>query len=176
MVAIATGDCPILVGLHELGQLTFTAKNCLACEFENFSIGFSSKKFAGFQMGEDWIFRLVRFHSGDLVKISGMIDEIYGFESKMVGPNLNLGSQIPSQHWQRLIVIAGGILSMWLPYYQLRFLAFYSGNGETYFSRDQVIETWNSSTWNRSINMLSKTGDKNTDIPMVRAYTSINLI
>jgi len=81
---------PIATGIVDSGRIAelestyFTAQRLFCMRVEKFFYRLSSKN-RRIPMGRDWIFDLVRFHSG-ICKDSGMIDEIYGFESNVAEP------------------------------------------------------------------------------------------
>lgn len=123
----------ILVGLHELGHL-LTAK-MFGMRVEKFSIGFPPK-IAGFQWGETE-YSIGAIPLGGFVKISGMIDESMDQEQMSKEPQPWEFRSKPA--WQRLIVMLGGIIVNVITGIIIFVYLVYQ-NGETYFSRDQVIE------------------------------------
>lgn len=123
----------ILVGLHELGHL-LTAK-MFGMRVEKFSIGFPPK-IAGFQWGETE-YSIGAIPLGGFVKISGMIDESMDQEQMSQEPQPWEFRSKPA--WQRLIVMLGGIIVNVITGIVIFVYLVYQ-NGETYFSRDQVIE------------------------------------
>ncbi|EAZ80982.1 RIP metalloprotease RseP [Algoriphagus machipongonensis] len=123
----------ILVGLHELGHL-LTAK-MFGMRVEKFSIGFPPK-IAGFQWGETE-YSIGAIPLGGFVKISGMVDESMDTEQLAAEPQPWEFRAKPA--WQRLIVMLGGIIVNVITGIII-FVVMVYNNGETYFSRDQVIE------------------------------------
>ena len=123
----------ILVGLHELGHL-LTAK-MFGMRVEKFSIGFPPK-IAGFQWGETE-YSIGAIPLGGFVKISGMVDESMDTEQMSAEPQPWEFRSKPA--WQRLIVMLGGIIVNVITGIVIFFFMVYN-NGETYYSRDQVIE------------------------------------
>ncbi|MFC3878618.1 RIP metalloprotease RseP [Algoriphagus namhaensis] len=123
----------ILVGLHELGHL-LTAK-MFGMRVEKFSIGFPPK-IAGFQWGETE-YSIGAIPLGGFVKISGMIDESMDQEQMAQEPQPWEFRSKPA--WQRLIVMLGGIIVNVITGIVIFVYLVYQ-NGETYFSRDQVVE------------------------------------
>ena len=123
----------ILVGLHELGHL-LTAK-MFGMRVEKFSIGFPPK-IAGFQYGETE-YSIGAIPLGGFVKISGMVDESMDSEQMAGEPQPWEFRSKPA--WQRLIVMLGGIIVNVITGIVIFVILVYN-NGETYFSRDQVIE------------------------------------
>jgi len=123
----------ILVGLHELGHL-LTAK-MFGMRVEKFSIGFPPK-IAGFQWGETE-YSIGAIPLGGFVKISGMIDESMDKEQMNSEPQPYEFRSKPA--WQRLIVMLGGIIVNVITGIVIFVYLVYQ-NGETYFSRDQVME------------------------------------
>ncbi len=122
----------ILVGLHELGHL-LTAK-MFGMRVEKFSIGFPPK-IAGFQWGETE-YSIGAIPLGGFVKISGMIDESMDKEQMATEPQPYEFRSKPA--WQRLIVMLGGIIVNVITGIVIFVYLVYQ-NGETYYSRDQVI-------------------------------------
>jgi regulator of sigma E protease len=123
----------ILVGLHELGHL-LTAK-MFGMRVEKFSIGFPPK-IVGFQWGETE-YSIGAIPLGGFVKISGMVDESMDKEQMKAEPQPWEFRSKPA--WQRLIVMLGGIIVNVITGV-LIFVLLVHQRGETYFSRDQVIE------------------------------------
>jgi regulator of sigma E protease len=146
----------ILVGLHELGHL-LTAK-LFGMRVEKFSIGFPPK-IAGFQWGETE-YSIGAIPLGGFVKISGMVDESMDTEQLASEPQPWEFRAKPA--WQRLIVMLGGIIVNVITGIIIFVTLVYS-NGETYFSRDQVIENGIVAyEYGEAIGL--KTGDKVLDI------------
>ena len=146
----------ILVGLHELGHL-LTAK-LFGMRVEKFSIGFPPK-IAGFQWGETE-YSIGAIPLGGFVKISGMVDESMDTEQLASEPQPWEFRSKPA--WQRLIVMLGGIIVNVITGIIIFVTLVYS-NGETYFSRDQVIENGIVAyEYGEAIGF--KTGDKVLDI------------
>lgn len=155
----------ILVGLHELGHL-LTAK-MFGMRVEKFSIGFPPK-IAGFQWGETE-YSIGAIPLGGFVKISGMVDESMDTEQMAAEPQPWEFRSKPA--WQRLIVMLGGIIVNVITGVLIFFVMVYN-NGETYFSRDQVVENGIvAREIAQSIGL--KTGDKILDLSG-KPYTSIN--
>ena len=123
----------ILVGLHELGHL-LTAK-MFGMRVEKFSIGFPPK-IAGFQWG-DTEYSIGAIPLGGFVKISGMVDESMDAAQMASEPQPWEFRSKPA--WQRLIVMLGGIIVNVVTGIII-FVVLVYNNGETFFSRDQVIE------------------------------------
>ncbi|GMQ29184.1 RIP metalloprotease RseP [Algoriphagus confluentis] len=123
----------ILVGLHELGHL-LTAK-MFGMRVEKFSIGFPPK-IAGFQWGETE-YSIGAIPLGGFVKISGMVDESMDTAQMASEPQPWEFRSKPA--WQRLIVMLGGIIVNVITGIVIFVVLVYK-NGETYFSRDQVIQ------------------------------------
>jgi regulator of sigma E protease len=146
----------ILVGLHELGHL-LTAK-LFGMRVEKFSIGFPPK-IAGFQWGETE-YSIGAIPLGGFVKISGMVDESMDSEQLSSEPQPWEFRSKPA--WQRLIVMMGGIIvNVITGIFIFVFLVY--NNGETYFSRDQVVENGIVAyEYGEAIGL--KTGDKILDI------------
>lgn len=94
----------ILVGLHELGHLL--AAKMFGMKVEQFSIGFPPKIF-GVKYGETE-YSIGAIPLGGFVKISGMIDESLDMETMNKEPQPWEFRAKPA--WQRLIVMAGGII------------------------------------------------------------------
>jgi regulator of sigma E protease len=94
----------ILVGLHEMGHLL--AAKYFGMRVEQFSIGFPPKIF-GIKRGETE-YSLGAIPLGGFVKISGMIDESLDMDSMDREPEPWEFRAKPA--WQRLIVMAGGII------------------------------------------------------------------
>lgn len=123
----------ILVGLHELGHL-LTAK-MFGMRVEKFSIGFPPK-IAGFKWGETE-YSIGAIPLGGFVKISGMVDESMDTEQMSAEPQPWEFRSKPA--WQRLIVMLGGIIVNVITGIVIFVVLVYQ-KGETYYSRDQVIE------------------------------------
>ena len=123
----------ILVGLHELGHL-LTAK-LFGMRVEKFSIGFPPK-IIGFQWGETE-YSIGAIPLGGFVKISGMVDE--SMDTAQLASEPQPWEFRAKPAWQRLIVMLGGIIVNVITGIIIFVTLVYS-NGETYFSRDQVIE------------------------------------
>ena len=123
----------ILVGLHELGHL-LTAK-LFGMRVEKFSIGFPPK-IAGFQWGETE-YSIGAIPLGGFVKISGMVDE--SMDTAQLSSEPQPWEFRAKPAWQRLIVMLGGIIVNVITGIII-FVVLVYNNGETYFSRDQVIE------------------------------------
>jgi regulator of sigma E protease len=146
----------ILVGLHELGHL-LTAK-MFGMRVEKFSIGFPPK-IAGFQWGETE-YSIGAIPLGGFVKISGMIDESVDTEQMAGEPQPWEFRSKPA--WQRLIVMLGGIIVNVVTGILIFWVLVYN-NGETYFSRDQIVENGIVAyEYGETIGL--KTGDKILDI------------
>lgn len=146
----------ILVGLHELGHL-LTAK-MFGMRVEKFSIGFPPK-IAGFQYGETE-YSIGAIPLGGFVKISGMVDESMDAD-QMAGPPQPWEFR-SKPAWQRLIVMLGGIIVNVITGIVIFVILVYN-NGETYYSRDQVVENGIVALEiGESIGL--KTGDKILDI------------
>lgn len=146
----------ILVGLHELGHL-LTAK-LFGMRVEKFSIGFPPK-IAGFQWG-DTEYSIGAIPLGGFVKISGMVDESMDTAQLTSEPQPWEFRAKPA--WQRLIVMLGGVIVNVITGIIIFVTLVYS-NGETYFSRDQVIENGIVAyEYGEAIGF--KTGDKVLDI------------
>jgi regulator of sigma E protease len=94
----------ILVGLHEMGHLL--AAKYFGMRVEQFSIGFPPKIF-GIKRGETE-YSLGAIPLGGFVKITGMIDESLDLDSMNREPEEWEFRAKPA--WQRLIVMAGGII------------------------------------------------------------------
>lgn len=123
----------ILVGLHELGHL-LTAK-MFGMRVEKFSIGFPPK-IAGFQWGETE-YSIGAIPLGGFVKISGMVDE--SMDSAQMASEPQPWEFRSKPAWQRLIVMLGGVIVNVITGIII-FVVLVYNNGETFFSRDQVIE------------------------------------
>lgn len=123
----------ILVGLHELGHL-LTAK-MFGMRVEKFSIGFPPK-IVGFKWGETE-YSLGAIPLGGFVKISGMVDESMDTEQLASEPQPWEFRAKPA--WQRLIVMLGGV-TVNIVTGIIIFIFLVYDRGETFFSRDQVIE------------------------------------
>ena len=146
----------ILVGLHELGHL-LTAK-FFGMRVEKFSIGFPPK-IAGFQWG-DTEYSIGAIPLGGFVKISGMVDESMDTAQLATEPQPWEFRAKPA--WQRLIVMLGGVIVNVITGIIIFVTLVYS-NGETYFSRDQVIENGIVAyEYGEAIGL--KTGDKVLDV------------
>lgn len=146
----------ILVGLHELGHL-LTAK-LFGMRVEKFSIGFPPK-IAGFQWGETE-YSIGAIPLGGFVKISGMVDE--SMDTAQLASEPQPWEFRAKPAWQRLIVMLGGIIVNVITGIIIFVTLVYS-NGETYFSRDQVIENGIVAyEYGEAIGF--KTGDKVLDI------------
>ncbi|MCS5491902.1 RIP metalloprotease RseP [Algoriphagus limi] len=155
----------ILVGLHELGHL-LTAK-LFGMRVEKFSIGFPPK-IAGFQWGETE-YSIGAIPLGGFVKISGMVDESMDTEQLSSEPQPWEFRSKPA--WQRLIVMLGGIIVNVITGIIIFVFLVYN-NGETYFSRDQIIENGIVAyEYGESIGL--KTGDKIIDVNG-QPYQSLN--
>jgi regulator of sigma E protease len=133
MVAQLILGLSILVGLHELGHL-LTAK-MFGMRVEKFSIGFPPK-IIGFKWGETE-YSIGAVPLGGFVKISGMVDESMDTEQLSSEPQPWEFRSKPA--WQRLIVMLGGIIVNVITGV-LIFVVLVYQRGETYFSRDQVVE------------------------------------
>lgn len=123
----------ILVGLHELGHLL--AAKMFGMRVEKFSIGFPPK-IAGFQWGETE-YSIGAIPLGGFVKISGMIDESVDTEQMAGEPQPWEFRSKPA--WQRLIVMLAGIIVNVVTGIIIFVVLVYQ-NGETFYSRDQVIQ------------------------------------
>jgi regulator of sigma E protease len=146
----------ILVGLHELGHL-LTAK-IFGMRVEKFSIGFPPK-IAGFQWG-DTEYSIGAIPLGGFVKISGMVDE--SMDTAQLASEPQPWEFRAKPAWQRLIVMLGGIIVNVITGIIIFVTLVYS-NGETYFSRDQVIENGIVAyEYGEAIGL--KTGDKVLDV------------
>ena len=146
----------ILVGLHELGHL-LTAK-LFGMRVEKFSIGFPPK-IAGFQWGETE-YSIGAIPLGGFVKISGMVDE--SMDTAQLASEPQPWEFRAKPAWQRLIVMLGGIIVNVITGIII-FVALVYKNGETFFSRDQVIENGIVAyEYGEAIGL--KTGDKILDI------------
>ncbi|MDP2041739.1 MAG: RIP metalloprotease RseP [Algoriphagus sp.] len=146
----------ILVGLHELGHL-LTAK-MFGMRVEKFSIGFPPK-IAGFQWGETE-YSIGAIPLGGFVKISGMVDESMDTEQMSSEPQPWEFRSKPA--WQRLIVMLGGIIVNVVTGIIIFVVLVYQ-NGETFYSRDQVIQNGIVAyEYGEAIGF--KTGDKVLDI------------
>ncbi|NVK50033.1 MAG: RIP metalloprotease RseP [Cyclobacteriaceae bacterium] len=155
----------ILVGLHELGHL-LTAK-LFGMRVEKFSIGFPPK-IAGFQWGETE-YSIGAIPLGGFVKISGMVDESMDTEQLSSEPQPWEFRSKPA--WQRLIVMLGGIIVNVITGIIIFVFLVYS-NGETFFSRDQILENGIVAyEYGESIGL--KTGDKIIDVNG-QPYQSLN--
>lgn len=133
MVAQLLLGLSILVGLHELGHLL--AAKMFGMRVEKFSIGFPPK-IAGFTW-KDTEYSIGAIPLGGFVKISGMVDESLDSEQMSATPQPWEFRSKPA--WQRLIVMLGGILVN-VATGVIIFVFLVYNRGETYFSRDQVIE------------------------------------
>ena len=146
----------ILVGLHELGHL-LTAK-LFGMRVEKFSIGFPPK-IAGFMWG-DTEYSIGAIPLGGFVKISGMVDE--SMDTAQLASEPQPWEFRAKPAWQRLIVMLGGVIVNVITGIIIFVTLVYS-NGETYFSRDQVIENGIVAyEYGEAIGF--KTGDKVLDI------------
>ena len=146
----------ILVGLHELGHL-LTAK-FFGMRVEKFSIGFPPK-IAGFQWG-DTEYSIGAIPLGGFVKISGMVDE--SMDTAQLASEPQPWEFRAKPAWQRLIVMLGGVIVNVITGIIIFVTLVYS-NGETYFSRDQVIENGIVAyEYGEAIGL--KTGDKVLDV------------
>lgn len=133
MVAQLILGLSILVGLHELGHL-LTAK-MFGMRVEKFSIGFPPK-IVGFKWGETE-YSIGAIPLGGFVKISGMVDESMDTEQLSSEPQPWEFRSKPA--WQRLIVMLGGIIVNVITGIVIFVVLVYQ-KGETYYSRDQVVE------------------------------------
>lgn len=133
MVAQLILGLSILVGLHELGHL-LTAK-MFGMKVEKFSIGFPPK-IIGFKWGETE-YSIGAIPLGGFVKISGMVDESMDTEQLSSEPQPWEFRSKPA--WQRLIVMLGGIIVNVITGIIIFVVLVYQ-RGETYYSRDQVIQ------------------------------------
>jgi len=133
MVAQLILGLSILVGLHELGHL-LTAK-MFGMRVEKFSIGFPPK-IIGFKYGETE-YSIGAIPLGGFVKISGMVDESMDTEQLSSEPQPWEFRSKPA--WQRLIVMMGGIIVNVVTGIII-FVILVHQRGETYYSRDQVLE------------------------------------
>ncbi len=146
----------ILVGLHELGHL-LTAK-MFGMRVEKFSIGFPPK-IAGFQWGETE-YSIGAIPLGGFVKISGMVDE--SMDSAQMASEPQPWEFRSKPAWQRLIVMLGGIIVNVITGIII-FVVLVYNNGETFFSRDQVLEN-GIVAYEIGESIGFKTGDKVIDI------------
>lgn len=146
----------ILVGLHELGHL-LTAK-MFGMRVEKFSIGFPPK-IAGFQWG-DTEYSIGAIPLGGFVKISGMVDESMDAAQMASEPQPWEFRSKPA--WQRLIVMLGGVIVNVITGIII-FVVLVYNNGETFFSRDQVLEN-GIVAYEIGESIGFKTGDKILDI------------
>ena len=146
----------ILVGLHELGHL-LTAK-LFGMRVEKFSIGFPPK-IAGFKWG-DTEYSIGAIPLGGFVKISGMVDE--SMDTAQLASEPQPWEFRAKPAWQRLIVMLGGVIVNVITGIIIFVTLVYS-NGETYFSRDQVIEN-GIVAYEYADAIGFKTGDKVLDI------------
>jgi len=133
MVAQLLLGLSILVGLHELGHLL--AAKMFGMRVEKFSIGFPPK-IIGFQWKETE-YSIGAIPLGGFVKISGMVDESLDAEQMSAEPQPWEFRSKPA--WQRLVVMLGGVIVNVITGIIIFVFLVYS-RGETYFSRDQVIE------------------------------------
>ncbi|MFC4870057.1 RIP metalloprotease RseP [Negadavirga shengliensis] len=133
MVAQLLLGLSILVGLHELGHLL--AAKMFGMKVEKFSIGFPPK-IVGFKWGETE-YSIGAIPLGGFVKIAGMVDESLDTEQMSSEPQPWEFRSKPA--WQRLIVMLGGIIVNVVTGIIIFIFLVYS-RGETYFSRDQIIE------------------------------------
>ena len=146
----------ILVGLHELGHL-LTAK-LFGMRVEKFSIGFPPK-IAGFKWG-DTEYSIGAIPLGGFVKISGMVDE--SMDTAQLASEPQPWEFRAKPAWQRLIVMLGGIIVNVITGIIIFVTLVYS-NGETYFSREQVLENGIVAyEYGEAIGL--KTGDKVLDV------------
>jgi regulator of sigma E protease len=146
----------ILVGLHELGHL-LTAK-MFGMRVEKFSIG-CPPKIAGLQWG-DTEYSIGAIPLGGFVKISGMVDESMDAAQMASEPQPWEFRSKPA--WQRLIVMLGGIIVNVITGIII-FVVLVYNNGETFFSRDQVLEN-GIVAYEIGESIGFKTGDKILDI------------
>src|SRR5690554_43333 len=123
----------ILVGLHELGHL-LTAK-MFGMRVEKFSIGFPPK-IIGFKWGETE-YSIGAIPLGGFVKISGMVDE--SMDTKQLSAEPQPWEFRAKPAWQRLIVMLGGVVVNVITGVIIFVFLVYN-RGETFYSRDQVIE------------------------------------
>jgi regulator of sigma E protease len=133
MVAQLLLGLSILVGLHELGHL-LTAK-MFGMKVEKFSIGFPPR-IIGFKWGETE-YSIGAIPLGGFVKIAGMVDESMDTEQLSSEPQPWEFRSKPA--WQRLIVMLGGIIVNVVTGVIIFVFLVYD-RGETYYSRDQVIQ------------------------------------
>lgn len=133
MVAQLLLGLSILVGLHEMGHLL--AAKLFGMRVEKFSIGFPPK-IAGFQW-KGTEYSLGAIPLGGFVKISGMVDESLDSEQMSAEPQPWEFRSKPA--WQRLIVMLGGILVNVVTGVIIFVFLVYD-KGETFYSRDQVME------------------------------------
>lgn len=133
MVAQLLLGLSILVGLHELGHLL--AAKMFGMRVEKFSIGFPPK-IVGFKYGETE-YSIGAIPLGGFVKISGMVDESLDTDQLSSEPQPWEFRAKPA--WQRLIVMLGGIIVNVVTGIVIFVFLVYD-RGETYFSRDQVLE------------------------------------
>jgi regulator of sigma E protease len=133
MVAQLILGLSILVGLHELGHL-LTAK-MFGMRVEKFSIGFPPK-IVGFKWGETE-YSIGAIPLGGFVKISGMVDE--SLDTEQLSPDPQPWEFRSKPAWQRLIVMLGGIIVNVITGVVIFVVLVYQ-KGETYYSRDQIIE------------------------------------
>lgn len=155
----------ILVGLHELGHL-LTAK-MFGMRVEKFSIGFPPK-IAGFQWGETE-YSIGAIPLGGFVKISGMVDE--SMDSAQMASERQPWEFRSKPAWQRLIVMLGGVIVNVVTGIII-FIVLVYNNGETFFSRDQVLEN-GIVAYEIGESIGFKTGDKILDING-QTYQAIN--
>lgn len=146
----------ILVGLHELGHL-LTAK-MFGMRVEKFSIGFPPK-IAGFQWGETE-YSIGAIPLGGFVKISGMVDE--SMDSAQMASEPQPWEFRSKPAWQRLIVMLGGVIVNVITGIII-FVVLVYNNGDTFFSRDQVLEN-GIVAYEIGESIGFKTGDKILDI------------
>lgn len=133
MVAQLLLGLSLLVGLHEMGHLL--AAKLFGMRVEKFSIGFPPK-IAGFQW-KGTEYSLGAIPLGGFVKISGMVDESLDSEQMSAEPQPWEFRSKPA--WQRLIVMLGGIfVNVLTGVFIFIFLVY--DRGETFYSRDQVME------------------------------------
>jgi regulator of sigma E protease len=125
---------------------------------EKFSIGFPPK-IAGFKWG-DTEYSIGAIPLGGFVKISGMVDE--SMDTAQLASEPQPWEFRAKPAWQRLIVMLGGVIVNVITGVIIFVTLVYS-NGETYFSRDQVIEN-GIVAYEYAEAIGFKTGDKVLDI------------
>ncbi|WP_209330572.1 RIP metalloprotease RseP [Lunatimonas salinarum] len=165
MVAQLLLGLSILVGLHELGHLL--AAKMFGMRVEKFSIGFPPK-IVGFKYGETE-YSIGAIPLGGFVKISGMVDESLDTAQMASEPQSWEFRAKPA--WQRLIVMLGGIIVNVVTGIIIFVFLVYD-RGETYYSRDQVLEH-GIVAYDIGEQIGLKTGDKILDING-QPYESIN--